>query len=99
MNKPILTEPGVKYYLSKTLHECRKFKNKNINIIYNLSIFFIVFGVIGSFLYFNYNGNAKPEEIKFRERQKQEYILSKLQQLASIRKTKSQNTFTNLPTF
>ena len=38
MERPVLTEPGVKYWLTQTLKECRKFKDRNISVIFNISM-------------------------------------------------------------
>ena len=34
--KPRLCEPGVKYFLSNTLKECRNFKDKNISFFFTI---------------------------------------------------------------
>ena len=39
--KPILTEPGVKYFLNETLKQCREFKNNYNNHIFNISLLVI----------------------------------------------------------
>ena len=48
--KPRLIEPGVKYFLNETLKQCRIFKNKYHNLIWNISLasFFII--LLGAFL-------------------------------------------------
>ena len=38
ISKPLLTEPGVKYFLNQTLKQCREFKNKYNNVIFNISL-------------------------------------------------------------
>ena len=46
--KPILTEPGVKYFLNETLKQCHSFKEKYNNMMFNIGItfaFFIIFGL------------------------------------------------------
>jgi hypothetical protein len=91
MNTPILSpprliEPGVRYFLSSTLKECRKFKDNNATIFFNLSMAGVFIVVIGGFLLYHYKGKLTPAEIAIKNRKKQEYIISKLQQLAYIRK-------------
>jgi hypothetical protein len=93
--RPNLTEPGVKYFLSQTLRECRKFKDRYQSIILNITLFVFLIVVIGTILYFKYKGRLKPSEIKRKNREKQEYILSKLQQLATVKH--KQNLITDLP--
>ena len=92
MNTPVLSpprliEPGVRYFLSSTLKECRRFKDNHISVFFNLYMICIFFVVIGGFLLYNYKGKLTPAEIELKYRKKQEYIVSKLQQLAYLRKT------------
>ena len=37
--KPILTEPGTKYFLSQTLKQCHIIRNKFHNVIFNVGLF------------------------------------------------------------
>ena len=99
--KPTLIEPGVRYFLNGTLKECRKFKDNYISIIFNISMILLMFLVIGGFLLYRYKGKPTPKEIELKERKKQEYIISKLQQLAYEKKKNTPNTtmITGLPTF
>jgi hypothetical protein len=43
--RPMLTEPGVKFFLSESLKQCHKFKEKNQNKILNIGLFigFLIF--------------------------------------------------------
>lgn len=91
MNKPILTEPGVKYWLSKTLKECHGFKDKHISFIYNIAMLVILVMVISGFLSYKYKGYISPEELAEKNKQKQEFIVSKLQQLALYKKQNVNN--------
>lgn len=95
--RPNLTEPGVKYFLSQTLKECRKFKDKYQTIIFNVGLFLFLVFTIGSILYFKYKGRLTPEEIKRKNREKKEYIFSKLQQLAYIKQKQNETLITDLP--
>jgi hypothetical protein len=99
MNYPILTEPGVKYWMSQSLKECRNFKDKNINFFYNIGMTILLVLGITIFLIFSYKGNITQVEINEKNKIKQEYIVSKLQQLALIKKQKSNEMITNLPTW
>lgn len=99
--KPTLIEPGVRYFLNGTLKECRKFKDNYISIIFNISMIILLIVVIGGFLMYRYKGKPTQAEIELKERKKQEYIVSKLQQLAYEKKKNTPNTtmITGLPTF
>ena len=75
---PTLIEPGVRYFLSKSLEQCHKVKEyyhtQHFNFVAGIA-FFICLGI---FLYLRYKGKPTPEEVKAKQRQQQEYILSKL---------------------
>ena len=38
-SKPLLVEPGVKQFLHETLKQCREYKNKYYNIMFNVGVF------------------------------------------------------------
>ena len=96
---PVLIEPGVKYFLSGTLKECRKFKDKNYTVFFNIYMTCILIVLIGGFLVYRYRGKLTPAEIELKNRKKQEYIISKLNQIAYIRKNQDSidGTITGLP--
>ena len=95
MSSPSLTEPGTKYYLRGTLKECRKFKDKYINLYFNLGMIVLFVAIFGSILLYRYKGNISKEEISIKNRKKKEYIISKLNQLGEIKK--KQNMITDIP--
>lgn len=97
MNVPSLIEPGVKYWLNQTLKECRRFNDKTVSNIFNIGVTIVLIICVGGFLLYNYKGNITPEEIAQKNKIKQEYIISKLQQLALVKKQKDTNMITNLP--
>ena len=99
MNAPSLTEPGVKYWMKQTLKECRNFKDININYCYNIGLTILLVAGVGIFLVFNYKGNITQSEIDEKNRIKQEYIVSKLQQVALVKKQRSSTMLTDLPTW
>jgi hypothetical protein len=87
LTAPRLIEPGVRYFLSGTLKECRKFKDRNESIIFNISMAGLLFVLIGGFLYYRYKGKLTPAELEIKNTKKKEYIVSKLHQMAYLRKT------------
>ena len=97
MEYPKLTEPGVKYFLSQSLKECRKFKDRNMSIIFNLSMAIILIVAISMFLTYKYRGRPSHAEIAKKNQEKQEYIISKLQQLALVKHKQNDNLITDLP--
>ena len=95
--KPTLIEPGVKYFLSETLKQCRNFKTIYNNLLINISLgvgFLVLLGVI---LFFKYKGKLTPVEKDMKNRQKQQYILSKIQNFQEAKKQAHQELITGLP--
>lgn len=82
-----------------TLKECRQFKERNINFIFNITMMILFIAIISGFLIYKYKGKLSNREIMEKNRQKQEYIISKLQQIAIEKNQETHNTITNLPTF
>ena len=75
---PTLTEPGVRYFLSKSLDQCRRVKDYSHTQTFNAMVGIAFFLCLGIFLYLRYKGKPTPEEVDAKKRQQQEYILSKL---------------------
>ena len=96
---PILCEPGVKYFVSNTLKECHKFKERHWSFFFNIGASVFLMVAIGGFLYYRYKGRLTHMEIALKNRKKEEYIMSKLQYLSAIRQKKSQDMITNIPSW
>ena len=96
---PSLCEPGVKYFLNGSLKECHKYKEKKMTIIFNIGMLFLLITLISGFLIYKYKGKLTPSEIVQKRRREKEYIISKLQQIATIKKAQNPNLITNLPTW
>jgi hypothetical protein len=99
ISPPKLIEPGVRYFLSGTLKECRKFKDTHSTFFFNFYMTCVLVLLIGGFLYFRYRGKLTPAEIELKNRKKKEYIISKLHQIAYIRKSQGggPHMITDLP--
>tara|TARA_Y100001958_G_C21244709_1_gene573979 strand:+ start:1286 stop:1630 length:345 start_codon:yes stop_codon:yes gene_type:complete len=100
-NIPSLIEPGTKYFIRGTLKQCHSFKERYTNTIFNIGAALALFTTVGVILWWRYKGKLTAQDIAIKNRQKQEYIISKLQQLSAIRKqqNKNANMITDLPTF
>ena len=95
--KPILTEPGVKYFLNETLKQCHAFKEKYNNMLFNIGFtigFLIILAII---LLYKYKGKLTPEEIEQKETQKKQYILSKIKNYQDTKLREQQQLITGLP--
>ena len=96
-SKPILIEPGVKYFLSQTLKQCNEFKNKYNNIIFNISLAVGFFLLLGTILLYKYRGKLTPSEKEIKNREKQQYILSKIKNYQDSKLRAQQSLITGLP--
>jgi hypothetical protein len=95
--KPVLTEPGVKYFLGKTLQNCSEFKNKYHNFIVNTALWTLFIVILSAFLIYKYKGKLTPKEMAEKETEKMQYILSKISNYQMEKKRASQELITGLP--
>ena len=95
--KPLLTEPGVRYFLNETLKQCHKIRNNFHNTIFNFGLLFIFLLVLGLILIYKYKGRLTPVEIEIKNKEKQQYILSKIKNLQYAKKRAHQELITGLP--
>lgn len=95
--KPMLTEPGVKYFINETLKQCHRFKETHKNIIFNIALLICFFIVLGIILLFKYKGKLTPEEMEDKERIKKQYILSKIRNYQDAKIRAQQQLITGLP--
>jgi hypothetical protein len=96
-SKPILTEPGVKFFLNETLKQCHRFKEKYHNYMFNVGILIAFFIITGIILLYKYKGKLTPEEIEQNELRKKKYILSKIKNYQDAKIRSQQELITGLP--
>jgi hypothetical protein len=96
-SKPILTEPGVKYFLNETLKQCREFKITYNNSILNISLFVAFFVILGSLLLIKYKGKLTPSEKDMKNKEKQQYILTKIKNYQDAKQQYREELITGLP--
>ena len=103
INKPKLIEPGVKYFFKGILKECHNYKQKNYNLVYNISLFILFFSILGIILFYRYKGNKTSQERYEKNLQDKQYIMSKLVYYNRANLENQQriqnNMITNLPDF
>jgi hypothetical protein len=97
INRPMLTEPGVKYFINETLKQCHKFKEEYQNTMFNIGLLFAFFIVLGILLLYKYKGKLTPEEIEQKEMLKKQYILSKIRNFKDAKIRAQQELITGLP--
>lgn len=95
--KPILTEPGVKYFLNQTLKQCHIVRDKFHNMIFNVGLFIAFLIVLALILLYKYKGKLSPVEVEKKNKEKQEYILSKIQKFQQAKRIAHQELITGLP--
>lgn len=95
--KPILTEPGVKYFLSESLKQAHIFKQKYLNTIYNIGLLLLFLFLLGVLLLWKYKGKLTPKEIEEKEMQKKRYVLSKIYNYQQAKLQAQQQLITGLP--
>ena len=96
-SKPMLTEPGVKYFLNATLKQCNEFRNKYNNVLMNIGLLISFLIVVGLILLYKYKGRLTPSEKARQDREKQEYILTRIKQLQENKRRAHQELITGLP--
>jgi len=96
-SNPNLIEPGTKYFLKHTLQQCKNFKDKYFNSIFNIGLVLAFLIILFLILYFRFKGNINPQEKKVKQKKEKEYIMTKLIQLSDYKRKNSQNLITNLP--
>ena len=97
VERPSLVEPGMKYFLRETLKQCKDFKNKYNNLIFNIAIGSALFLVVGIVLFVKYKGKPTPSEKEKKNKEKQQYILSKIKNYQDAKRIAQQELITGLP--
>jgi hypothetical protein len=95
--KPTLIEPGVKYFLHQTLKQCHIVREKFQNTIFNIGLFIGFLIILGLILLYKYKGKLTPVEIERKTKEKQQYILSKVQKFQQAKRKAHQELITGLP--
>jgi len=95
--RPMLTEPGVKYFINETLKQCHRFKEQYQNMMFNIGLLILFFIILGILLVYKYKGKLTPEEIEKNESLKKQYILSKIKNYQDTKIRAQQELITGLP--
>jgi len=95
---PILTEPGMHYFMRETLKQCRDRKAIIYTRISNLLLLMAFLLVLGLFLYYKYKGRMTPEEKKKRLLDQEKYILERIKITRNKAKKHQNLIITDLPT-
>ena len=94
---PRLIEPGVRYFLNETLKQCKEFKNQYHNLLFNIGLFCVFLTILSTILLTKYKGKLTPSEKEMKNREKQQYILSKIKNYQDAKRISQQELITGLP--
>ena len=96
-SKPLLVEPGIKYFLHETLKKCKEYKEQYNNYLYNVGLFIFFMLILGAILLYKYRGKLSNEEMQQKDREKKQYILSKIKNFQDAKRIAHQELITSLP--
>ena len=96
-SKPILTEPGVKYFLNEALKQSHDMREKFHNMIFNIGLFIAFLIILGLILFFKYKGRLTNAEIQQKNLEKQQYILERIKRFQEAKREAHQQLITGLP--
>jgi len=96
-SKPNLTEPGVKYFLHQTLKQCHIARDNFHNMVFNIGLFIAFLLILGFILLYKYKGKLSPVEVAQKNKEKQQYILSKIKNFQQSKRIAHQELITGLP--
>jgi hypothetical protein len=96
-SKPTLTEPGVKYFLNQTLKQCHIIKNNFHNFLFNMGLLALFVLILVIILIYKYKGRLTQFEKDKKNKEKQQYILSKIKILQDSKRKAHQELITGLP--
>jgi hypothetical protein len=96
-SKPALVEPGIKYFLNETLKQCKEFRITYNNLMFNIGLFLSFMFLLGTILLYKYKGKLTPIEKDINDRNKKQYILSKIKNFQDAKRLAHQELITGLP--
>ena len=99
MSRPILTEPGVSYFLKETLKKCKVKKDVEMNNLINLGLLITFVTITTSLLYYKFKTRPTEEDREKLKRLKRDYFVNRVRQLESKKAKELQQSITNLPKF
>ena len=96
-SNPCLTEPGITYFLNESLKQCHVYRDNYYNTLINLGLFAGFLILLGGMLLYKYKGRLTPVEIAIKNKEKQQYILSKVKNFQQAKRIAHQELITGLP--
>ena len=94
---PLLTEPGVKYFLNQALKQSHIIKENFHNMIFNIGMLIFFLLILGAILVYKYKGRLTPVEIEIKNKEKRQYILDRIKNFQIAKQKAQQELITGLP--
>jgi hypothetical protein len=95
--KPLLTEPGVKYFLNQALKQSHIIRENFHNMVFNIGMFIFFLLILGGILVYKYKGRLTPVEIAQKNKEKHQYILERIKNFQIAKQRAHQELITGLP--
>lgn len=95
--KPLLTEPGVKYFLNQALKQSHQIREQFHNTVFNIGMLILFLALLGLILLYKYKGKLTPFEMAQKNKEKQQYILERIQNFQVAKQRAHQELITGLP--
>ena len=99
VSRPLLTEPGVKYFLKETLKNCKIKKDTEFNKFMNLALLASFITLATVLLYYKYKTRPTDDDKKKIKQLKRDYFITKVRQLEAKKSKELNRQITNLPKF
>tara|TARA_B110000285_G_scaffold202370_1_gene237639 strand:+ start:547 stop:891 length:345 start_codon:yes stop_codon:yes gene_type:complete len=95
--KPALIEPGVRFFLHQSLKQCNILREEYYNLVFNIMVFIGLLLFFGLILVYKYKGRLSTSEMQQKNKEKQQYLLSKIQNFQENKRKSHQELITGLP--
>jgi hypothetical protein len=95
--KPLLTEPGVKYFLNQALKQSHIIRENFHNTVFNVGMLIFFLLILGGILIYKYKGRLTPVEIAQKNKEKHQYILERIKNFQISKQRAHQELITGLP--
>jgi len=97
IDKPILVEPGARFFFSQSLHNCHKVKKSYMNKLINVGLFVLFVIIITVILLSMYKGKPTLYEKNEKTEKERLYILNQIKTMQLDKQRERNQLITNLP--
>tara|TARA_B110000261_G_C13041459_1_gene340508 strand:+ start:837 stop:1169 length:333 start_codon:yes stop_codon:yes gene_type:complete len=94
---PKLIEPGVKYFLERSLKNAHIYKVEFYNTIFNIILFVVFCLSVVCFFGYKYKGKLSQEEVEKKDHESHQYVLKQIKKFQVATLKSEQSLITGLP--